>query len=80
MKKLVLAAVLTIAATGAQAQNHGTGSTPNSRSVQGHATSSGSHVQLNQQTNPNGTQRNNHSATGNVNPHTGAVGTQNPRH
>jgi hypothetical protein len=47
MKKLILAAILTIAATGAQAQNHGTGSTPNSHSVQGHTTSSGSHVQLN---------------------------------
>jgi hypothetical protein len=77
MKKLILAAILTIVATGAQAQNHGTGSSPNSHSVQGHTTSSGTHVQLNQQTNPNGTQ---HSATGNVNPHTGAVGTQNPRH
>ena len=29
-------------------------------------------------TNPNDTQRDNYSATGNVNPYTGAVGTRNP--
>jgi len=31
-------------------------------------------------TNPNGTQRDNYSAIGNVNPYTGAVGTRNPRY
>ena len=77
MKKLILAAILTIAAAGGQAQNHGTGSSPNSHSVQGHTISGGTHVQLNRQTNPNGTQ---HNATSNVNPHTGAVGTQKLQH
>jgi hypothetical protein len=33
-----------------------------------------------QQTNPNGTQRDNYGTTGNVNPYTGTVGTRNPRY
>jgi hypothetical protein len=80
MTKLILAAVLALAATGASAQYLGTGSNPNSHPVQGHITSSGTYVQPHQQTNPNSTQRDNYSATGNVNPYTGAVGTRNPRY
>lgn len=49
-------------------------------SVQGHVTSSGTYVQPYVATNPNSTQRDNYSATGNVNPYTGAVGTRNPRY
>jgi hypothetical protein len=33
-----------------------------------------------QQTNPNTTQTDNYGTRGNVNPHTGAVGTRNPRY
>jgi hypothetical protein len=77
MKKLVLAGALLLVATGAQAQ--GTGSNPNSHVVQGHTTSSGTYVQPYVATNPNSTQRDNYSATGNVNPNTGAVGMRNPR-
>jgi hypothetical protein len=77
MKKLLLAAALTIAATAAQAQY---GANPNSHPVQGYTTSTGTYVPPHQQTNPNGTQRDNYSATGNVNPYTGAVGTRNPTH
>jgi hypothetical protein len=80
MNKLMLAGVLALIATGAQAQNYGTGSNPNSHPVQGYTTSSGTYVQPHQQTNPNGTQRDNYGATGNVNPNTGAVGTRNPRY
>ena len=80
MKKLIFAAAFALIATGAQAQYFGTGSNPNSHSVQGHVTSTGTYVQPHQQTNPNGTQRDNYSATGNVNPYTGAVGTRNPRY
>jgi uncharacterized protein YdeI (BOF family) len=78
MKKLILAAALTIAATAALAQSYGTGSNPNSHQNQGYTTNSGTYVAPHQQTNPNNTQRDNYSATGNVNPYTGAVGTRNP--
>jgi hypothetical protein len=47
--------------------------------VQGY-TSGGTYVAPHQQTNPNGTQRDNYSSYGNVNPYTGAVGTRNPGH
>jgi hypothetical protein len=79
MKKLILVTTLMIATTAAQAQYLGTGSNPNSHGVQGHITNSGTYVQPHQQTNPNSTQRDNYSATGNVNPYTGAVGTRTPR-
>ena len=80
MKQIILAAALTLAATAAQAQYLGTGSNPNSHPVQGHVTSSGTYVPPYIATNPNNTQRDNYSATGNVNPYTGAVGTRNPRY
>jgi hypothetical protein len=79
MKQIILAAALAIVATAAQAQ-YGTGSNPNSHPVQGYTAPSGAYVQPHQQTNPNNTQRDNYSATGNVNPYTGAVGTRNPRY
>lgn len=80
MKQLLLAAALMLAATTAQAQLYGTGSNPNSHPVQGYTTNSGTYVAPHQQTNPNNTQRDNYSATGNVNPYTGAVGTRNPKY
>jgi hypothetical protein len=82
MKKLFLAGALVLAATAAQAQytGYGTGSNPSTHSVQGHTTSSGMYVQPYVATNPNSTQRDNFSATGNVNPYTGAIGTRNPRY
>lgn len=80
MKQLLIAAALTLAATAAQAQNYGTGSNTRSHAVQGHTTSSGTYVQPYVATNPNSTQRDNYSATGNVNPYTGAVGTRTPRY
>jgi len=81
MKQLIFAAALTLAATAAQAQYlSGTGSNSRSHTVQGHTTSSGTYVAPHAATNPNSTQRDNYSATGNVNPYTGAVGTRNPRY
>ena len=80
MKQIILAATLALTVTAAQAQYIGTGSNPNSHPVQGHVTSSGTYVAPHVATNPNGTQRDNYSAAGNVNPNTGAVGTRNPRH
>jgi hypothetical protein len=80
MKKLILAAALTIAATAAQAQYLGTGSNPNSHPVQGYSTSGGTYVPPHQQTNPNSTQTDNYGTRGNVNPYTGAVGTRTPRY
>jgi hypothetical protein len=80
MNKLFLAAAIVLAATAAQAQYQGTGSNSSSHPVQGYTTSTGTYVQPHQQTNPNGTQRDNYGATGNVNPSTGAVGARNPRY
>ena len=80
MKQIILAATLLLAAPAAQAQNFGTGSNSRSHSVQGHTTNSGTYVPPYVATNPNSTQRDNYSATGNVNPYTGAVGTRNPRY
>jgi hypothetical protein len=78
MKTLILAGALALIVTGAQAQ--GTGSNPNSHPVQGYVTSGGTYVPPHQQTNPNGTQRDNYGTTGNVNPSTGGVGTRNPKY
>ena len=78
MKQLLLATALMLAATAAQAQYLGTGSNPNSHGVSGYTANNGTYVAPHQQTNPNNTQRDNYSATGNVNPYTGAVGTRNP--
>jgi hypothetical protein len=83
MNRLILAGALALVATGAHAQytgNYGTGSNPSTHTVQGHATSSGTYVQPHVATDPNSTQRDNFSATGNVNPYTGAVGARNPRY
>ena len=80
MNKLILAGALALVTTAAQAQYTGTGSNPSTHGVQGHTTSSGTYVQPHVATNPNSTQRDNFSATGNVNPYTGAVGTRNPRY
>lgn len=81
MKQLILVVALTLCATAAQAQYlTGTGSNPNTHRSSGYTTSSGTYVQPYIATNPNGTQRDNFSATGNVNPYTGAVGHRNPRY
>jgi hypothetical protein len=48
--------------------------------VQKHETKNGTVVEKHYQTNPNSTQRDNYSAKGNVNPHTGQAGTKTPKH
>jgi hypothetical protein len=53
---------------------------PNGHTNSAYTTNNGTYVQPHQQTNPNSTQRDNYSATGNVNPHTGTIGTRNPRY
>jgi hypothetical protein len=80
MKQLILAGALALAATGAQDQYYGTGSNSSSHTSSGYTTSRGAYVKPYVATNPNSTQRDNFSATGNVNPYTGAVGTRTPRH
>jgi hypothetical protein len=81
MKALLIAAALSLAtAAGAHAQYYGTGSNPNSHSVRGYTTSGGTYVQPHQQTNPNGTQRDNYGTRGNVNPYTGTGGTRTPKY
>lgn len=80
MKQLLIAAVLTLAATAAQAQLYGTGSNTSTHSSSGYTTSRGTYVQPYVATNPNSTQTDNFSTRGNVNPYTGNVGTRNPRY
>jgi hypothetical protein len=73
MKKLILASSLLLAATGAQGQ--GTGSIPNSHPVQAYTTLGPAGAGTYRES----AQRDNYSATGKANPHTGAVGTRHPR-
>jgi hypothetical protein len=72
MKQVILAAALAIVATAAQAQ----GTNPNNAPGQAYTTlgPAGAGVYR------NSTQRDDHSTTGKANPHTGAVGTRNPRY
>jgi hypothetical protein len=71
MKQVILAAALAIVATAAQAQ----GTNPNNAPGQAYTTlgPAGAGVYR------NGTQRDDYRTTGKANPHTGAVGTRNPR-
>ena len=50
-----------------------------SHNVSGHITKDGTYVAPHQQTNPNGTQRDNWSSKPNVNPYTGQTGTKEPQ-
>ena len=58
---------------------YGTGSKSSSTYVRGHVTKSGTYVSPHRKTAPDVTQRNNYSASGNVNPYTGKVGTRQPK-
>jgi hypothetical protein len=92
MKKLAFALALVLAsATGASAQLYGTqqqnsgglygtGSNPNSHSVDGYTRNNGTYVAPHQQTNPNNTQRDNYGTSGNYNPYSGQTGTRVPRY
>jgi hypothetical protein len=81
MKMLVLAGALALAATGVRAQ--GSRSNPNSDPVQPYTTlgpaGAGAYVEPHRQTSSDGTRRHRHSATGNTNLNTSAVGARNPR-
>jgi|KBSMisStaDraftv2_1062788.scaffolds.fasta_scaffold286043_3 hypothetical protein len=76
MKQMLIAAALTLAAA-AQAQGW---TNPNTHTSSGYTTSRGTVVQPYVATNPNGTQRDNFSASGNTNPYTGSVGHRTPRY
>jgi hypothetical protein len=80
MKTLMLASALALTATAAQAQYYGTGTNPNTHTSSGYTTNSGTYVPPYVATNPNNTQRDNFTATGNVNPYTGTVGHRTPRY
>lgn len=76
----VISAAIFIASIGAaSAQTFGTGSNPYSHPTQGYTNKSGTYVQPHQQTNPNGTQRDNYGTKGNYNPYTGKTGTRQPK-
>jgi len=80
MKHLIFVAALSLFATAAQAQYLGTGTNPNTHTSSGYTNTHGTYVQPYVATNPNSTQRDNFTATGNVNPTTGSVGTHRPRY
>jgi hypothetical protein len=81
MKQMLIAATLMLAATAAHAQGHGYGTTnPNTHTSSGYTTNHGTTVQPYVATNPNSTQRDNFSATGNTNPYTGQPGSHRPRY
>ncbi|MDH2343243.1 hypothetical protein [Bradyrhizobium sp. SSUT77] len=79
MKTFAFAFAFALAATAAQAQYQtGTGSNSSTHTSSGYTRGNGTYVAPYVATNPNGTQRDNYSTTGNVNPYTGAVGTRAP--
>ncbi len=80
MKHLIFAAALSLFATAAQAQYLGTGTNPNTHTSSGSTDTRGTYVQPYVATNPNSTQRDNFTATGNVNPNTGTFGTRTRSH
>lgn len=81
MKQFIFAAVMTFAATAAQAQYiTGTGSNSSSHGVSGYTRSNGTYVQPYTATNPNSTQRDNYGTSGNYNPNNGTFGTRTPRY
>jgi hypothetical protein len=84
MKKqigLLIAAVLVSLPASARGGHGGSShSSSSSHSVSGHTTKNGTYVKPHRQTNPNGTQKDNYSTKGNVNPHTGKKGTKNATH
>lgn len=81
MKWIALTTVLMLAATAAQAQYlSGTGSNSSTHTSSGYTRSNGTYVAPYVATNPNGTQRDNFSTSGNYNPSTGATGTRTPRY
>jgi hypothetical protein len=75
MRTALAIVLLAASAAAASAQSnyggYGTGSNPQSHSVQGHYNSNGTYTQPYQATNPNNTQADNYSARGNYNPYSG---------
>jgi hypothetical protein len=59
---------------------YGTGSSSSSHSVSSYTKRDGTYVAPSHATNPNGTQSDNFSAKGNVNPYTGKIGTKAATH
>ncbi|CAL74417.1 hypothetical protein; putative secreted protein [Bradyrhizobium sp. ORS 278] len=74
------AAILITAPVMAQSYGYGTGSNPNNHGVSGYTRNDGTYVQPYHATNPNGTQRDNYSSSGNMNPYTGSTGHRTPRY
>jgi hypothetical protein len=58
---------------------YGTGSNPNSHSVDDYTTNRGTYVQPYHSTNPNGAQYDTYGTRGNQNPYTGTYGTRTPK-
>lgn len=73
---LIATAALCVAAWSGDADAKGGKSSSREHEVKGHVTKDGKYVAPHHATNPNGTRLDNYSHRGNVNPHTGRVGTK----
>lgn len=80
IRSIFAAILLTWSIDAAQAQYIGTGSNPNSHSASGYTRSNGTYVQPYTATNPNSTQRDNYSTSGNYNPNNGTFGHRSARY
>lgn len=76
----VLLLLASVSAAPARSLLYGTGSNTHDHYVHSYVRSDGTFVSGHYQTNPNGTQLDNYGTLGNVNPHTGAVGTKIPKY
>jgi len=66
--------------SGSHHSSSGSRSSKRIESVRGYTRKNGTHVKPYKRTSPNGTQRDNFSTKGNVNPYTGKKGTKTPKH
>src|SRR5690349_4875686 len=88
LRTTIAAGILLISSVAASAQiytppTYGAptyGVNPQDHQVQGYTNHNGTYVAPHYQTNPNGTQYDNFSTRGNVNPYTGNIGTRIPRY
>lgn len=77
--KTLIAIFAVLAGIGCASAQWGTGSNSQSHTIRPYTTQSGTYVGGSRATNPNSTQMDNYGTRGNVNPHTGAVGTRTPK-
>ena len=77
--KTIIATLAFLAAVSSASAQYGTGSNSKSHTISPYTTQSGTVVAPSHATNPNTTQTDNYGTRSNVNPYTGAIGTQKPK-